>query len=853
MLKPVALQSLRQVVDPRRIITDPGELMVFEMDATWERGVPDAVVFPKSAAELAQLMRWATAQRVPIVARGAGTGLSGGAIAEHGGVIVEFSNFDRIVEFDPLGRSVVVETGIVNAVLDAFVKSKGLYYPPDPASGRSATIGGNVAENAGGPHCFKYGVTSNYVTGLQVVLADGRILHFGGRALDYPEYDLSALLTGSEGTLGLITQMEARLICNPPSVKTAMAAFESPERAGQAVSAVIAAGLVPATMEMLDQKVMRIVEDFSHAGLPVHAGAMLIAEVDGYAASLDSQMDEIVQTLEQNGAFDVRVAQSAEERERIWYGRKSTAGAFAKLAPAKFTVDCTVPRSQLADTLREISEICAQRDLQVGYILHAGDGNLHPNIPYAPSDRDQFARGVEACEAMMRAVVARGGSITGEHGVGIEKREYMAFMCDGAELGTMWDVKETFDPQHLLNPAKIFPKQMPAINKVTPLAQAPSDPFLPRSGEETAAGLAALAAAKQPVAVNAKRAGALTLSTRNLVDILHYAPEDLYITVGAGATLDDVQTFLAQHGQQIALASPWRDTTLGAIVNVNLNSPQRMRYGAVRDQLLCATVALSDGRLVRAGRVVVKNVAGYDLPKAFVGAYGTLGVLTDVTFKLMPLPRSKRTLLVPIPDLKQGLAIGAQLLPHALVASALVLAKGVAIPGLSSDLVLVYTAEGVAQDVEAELANVRAVLQKANVVAREVATPTGTDVWCELQRRATPHAINVRVGVAPKDVARYVAAPAATMDAGAYLVDIANGMVYVIGLPKTIEAAQTWLAALREPARALGGYAVATFVPAEWSGAINRWGDAPEALELMRALKARWDPANILGVGEFII
>ncbi|MEW5720546.1 MAG: FAD-binding protein, partial [Chloroflexota bacterium] len=276
MLNKSVLQSLTRIFKPHQVSIDSTELLVYESDATWEHGLPDAVVFPQSVEETRRLARWAAAHNIPLIARGAGTGLSGGAVAEHGGIIVEFARMNRIVEFDEVGRSVVVEPGVVNLVLDELVKTKGLYYPPDPASGRTATIGGNIAENAGGPHCFKYGVTANYVTGLQVVLADGRVVRLGGRALDYPEYDLIGLMTGSEGTLGLITAMEARLICNPLGVKTAMASFDSVEQAGAAVSAVIAAGLVPATMEMLDQKIMRIVEDYVQIGLPAHAGAMLI-------------------------------------------------------------------------------------------------------------------------------------------------------------------------------------------------------------------------------------------------------------------------------------------------------------------------------------------------------------------------------------------------------------------------------------------------------------------------------------------------------------------------------------------------------------------------------------------------
>ncbi len=848
MLTQDTLKSLNQIIDKRQLITDPAEMLVYEMDAAFERGKPDAVVFPKSAEEIARLVRWAAERNIPLVARGAGTGLSGGAVAEKGGIIVEFSNFNRVLEFDTVGRSVVCEVGVVNQSLDTLVKTKGLYFPPDPASGRSSTIGGNVAENAGGPHCFKYGVTSNYVTGLQVVLADGRIVQLGGRAFDYPEYDLTGLMTGSEGTLGLVTKMYARLIRNPLGVKTMMAAFDSVEAAGRAVSAVIAAGLIPATMEMIDQEIMRIVEDFLHIGLPVHAGAMLIVEVDGYHASLDAQMNEVVDVLKQNGAREMRVAQTTEERDQIWYGRKSAAGAFARIAPERFMVDCTVPRSQIAKMLRAANEICQRLDLRVGYIFHAGDGNLHPNIPYFPENRVQVEHGWQACEEMLRVAVALGGSITGEHGVGSEKRQAMAFMCDGAELSAMQEVKEIFDPHHLLNPGKIFPSEMPEVHRVAPLVNVPNDLFTPESAEEAAAGLAALALAKKRVSINSKRDGAITLSTRALNRVIKYAPDDLYITVGAGMTLDEIQDFLAKDGWRVPLASPWREMTIGGIIATNLNSPQRMRYGSVRDVMLCANVALTDGRLLRAGRVVVKNVAGYDLPKAFVGSYGTLGLLTDVTLKIVPKPRAQKTLLVPIDHWQTGLALGSRLLQVAFTASAIVLAKNVAVDGVPSPFVLAYTAEGFPQDVETELAQARDVLRDVRVI--QVTSLTGVDVWLDLIRSAAPTSMVVRAGVAPKDVASFVSMQSTVLERGAFLVDFASGLTYAVASTNDVK---TWVDALRQSALALGGYAIVMQMPAESRGAIDPWGYRPDAIDLMQKLKAKWDAAGILSAGEFLV
>ena len=629
------------------------------MDAGFDRGKPDAVFFPASAADVSRLLQWAHTAGVPIVARGAGTGLSGGAVAEEGGIIVEFARMNRILALDTIGRTATVAPGVVNLKLDGAAKEIGLYFPPDPSSGRSAVLGGNVAENSGGPHCFKYGVTTNYVTGLEVVLADGAVVRTGGRALDYPELDLTGLLVGSEGTLGLITRIETRLLRNPPAVKTLMVSFHSIAQAGAAVSAIIAAGLVPATLEMMDRKVMGMIEAYVQVGLPVTAEAALIVEVDGYPASLDSQTEEIGDILAAHGGYDLRIAQSEEERQRIWYGRKSAAGAFARLAPAFYLVDVTVPRSFLAETLGEIDQILARLDLQTGHVFHAGDGNLHPCILIDPKDPALMARTFQACEEIVAACVAKDGSITGEHGIGIEKRGYMPLMYSGAELAAMHDVKLVFDPEKLLNPGKVFPDKLPAPVRAVPVLPT-SEPFAPATAQEAASGLAALTAARRPVWIGSGGddfpAGTVRLTTEKLRGVLKFAPDDLYVTVGAGTPLVELQTFLGEQQLRVAVSSPWPEATVGGLAAANVNGPQRMKYGGWRDNLLCTTVALADGRVIRAGRPVVKNVAGYDLPKVFVGSQGTLGLLCDVTLKLAPLPRQRRTLCVPVEDALQGLA-----------------------------------------------------------------------------------------------------------------------------------------------------------------------------------------------------
>lgn len=843
------LAGLAALVAPNQLLTSPLELLTYEADASLDRGAPDAVVLPRRTEEVARVVRWAGAAGVPVIARGAGTGLSGGAVAEHGGLILAFSRMNQILEFDEIGRSVVVQPGVVNLVLDEHVKTRGLYFPPDPASGRTATIGGNIAENAGGPHCFKYGVTTNYITGLEVVLADGTVVRLGGRAVDTPEYDLVGLMTGNEGTLGIMTEASARLLRNAPAIMTALVAFDSVEAAGRAVSAVIKRGLVPATMEMMDRKIMGILEDYAHAGLPVHSGAALIIEADGYEGSVGPQMDEIAAILRAHDAREIRIAQTAEERDRIWYGRKSAAGAMARLAPAYYLVDGTVPRSTLAATLAEINAVVEAADLRVGYVFHAGDGNLHPFILIPdPSDPALMARVLAVGHDVMRICVEKGGSITGEHGVGSEKRHYMPLMYAYDELDVMQQIKDVFDPGRLLNPGKIFPKEWPAPLARPPLAAPPSSPYAPQSAQAAGEAVRAWVAAGRRITVEGggtktvvrEKAG-VVLSTAQLRGIRSCSVDDLVVTAGAGTRLADLQAELARDRMWVPLASPWAASTIGGIVAANFNAPLRMRYGNVRDILLAGTAVLPDGRVIRAGRPVVKNVAGYDLPKLFVGSYGTLGLLAEVSLKLAPLPRARESLIVPLDSVQEGMRWGGELLRVCLVASALVLCSGSCVPRVFAPYALIYTAEGLPEDVAAEIAQARAVLRAAG--AHPLAgtdTPSGSEIWTEWLGASGPEPI-VRAGVAPKDMARLVAAVAPSAPNVAFFADIASGQLFTRGVP--VETA-------RAAALPLGGYAV---VVRGAAGESDPWGYRPQSLDLMLALKRRLDPAGLFNPGAFVV
>lgn len=850
-------QTLTSLFKKAQLALHPVELITYEVDAGFDRGKPDGVFFPESAAEVSRLMRWAAESKTPLVARGAGTGLSGGAVAEHGGIIIEFARMKRILTLDPLYRSAVVEPGVVNLVLDNEAKKLGLYFPPDPSSQRSSVLGGNIGENSGGPHCFKYGVTTNYVTGLEVVLASGEICQFGGEAFDYPEYDLCGALVGSEGTLGVFTKAYVRLMRNPPGVKTLMVAFPSIETAGEAVSQVIAAGLVPATLEMMDKKVMGMIEAYAGAGLPVDAEAGLIVEVDGYPAGLDSQMEEVADILTRHGGYNLRIAASEEERQKIWYGRKSAAGAFSRLSPNFYLVDVTVPRSRLADMLAAVNAVCDRYGLQTGHVFHAGDGNLHPAILCDARDSELMSRVFAACDAIIDLCVERNGSITGEHGVGIEKRRYMPVMYTATELSAMLDLKAIFDPAGLLNPGKIFPDQVPAPTPIVP--QAPSTPiFAPHTVEEAAAGLAALSAVCKPITITSKTVEQVdegfTLTTRNLTGIKAFAPADLYITVGAGTTVADLNAYLAPQQLQTALVSPWPGATVGDLLAANVSTPLRMRYGSLRDNLLSATVALADGRVIKTGRVVVKNVAGYDLTKLQVGAYGTLGLITDATLKLFGLPRARQTIAIGASDLQQAFALARAVTPHLLVSAGAVIVPGQALPtAIGAPYALVITAEGIPEDVESELAEVKVQLAKQGAPNHVLpATQTSTTLWAETLASADDTQLLLRVGLPPKALAQYCTVMAPQLAAAtSWISDPVHGLLYLVAAPATEMTAHTWLTALRDTAQQTQGYAMLMSLPPAYDQVLRRWGQPSQAQALMLKLRQRWDPQAILNQEYF--
>jgi glycolate oxidase len=451
-----AAEELRRVVGRESVIDSANDLRIFERDASIEGALPDAVVLPSDTHQVSEVIKIAAKHRIPVVPRGAGTGLSGGAVTIRGGIALQVSRMRRM-EIDTVGQTALVEPGVVNKELSLVAARHGLFYAPDPSSQNACTIGGNAAENSGGPHCLYYGVTTNHVLGMEVVFADGSVHWVSGDSPERVGLDLCGVLVGSEGTLCAITKIKVQLLRIPPTFATLLAAFPTIEAASHAVSAVIARGIVPAALEMMDHVTVGAVEAHYHAGYPTDAGAVLLVEVDGIAESTRELIEAIRDVLTGNEGYAMREAQTPAERDLLWAGRKGAIGALGRIRPNYYLHDGVVPRSRLPQVLSAVGEIGEHYKLPVANVFHAGDGNLHPNILFDLREAGIMHQVEGAGEEMLRAVVELGGALSGEHGIGLEKAAFMPWVFSSDDLDSMHRVKDVLDPDGVLNPGKIFP------------------------------------------------------------------------------------------------------------------------------------------------------------------------------------------------------------------------------------------------------------------------------------------------------------------------------------------------------------------------------------------------------------
>ena len=946
------IKELRAIVGRENVLSEPEELLVYECDGLPQhKHPPRAVVFPTSTEETSEVLSLLSQEGVSFAPRGAGTGLSGGALAIDRGVVIELARMRAILKIDTENRLAVVQTGLVNAHLSRAVAPYGLYYAPDPSSQPSCTIGGNIAENAGGIHCLKYGTTTDHVVGARVVLADGAIVDLGGTT---PGYDLLGIFVGSEGTFGIATEATVKLLPVPPAVRTLLADFTDVDDASRAVSAIISAGMLPAALEMMDNAIIRAVEaSVFTAGLPTDAQAVLLVELDGIEAGIDDDAAQAEAILSEHGARSVRRATDGNERKKLWAARKGAFGAVGRLSPDIMIQDAVVPRSRLPEVLAETYRISARYNLQLANVFHAGDGNLHPLICFDLRRGDDLERVRQAGREIMETCVRAGGSITGEHGVGIDKSSYLSLIFSDDDMAAMLQVRSAFDPSGLCNPGKIIPlprgcgegravatvevsepgavatgsarpqrRETSSSSTNLSLSDLPRDrtaqkqalistklneariarefslivgdqsvrrlsdslatsqsntPAMGRpleiAPQSTEAAVQVLRLAmKQDMAVvpagastwidagNLLTRADLIVTTRRMTRLLKHEPADLVATAEAGLKLSSFQKHLAQAGQWLPIDPPDDGrATLGGVVATGLGGADSFGFGLPRSFVIGMRVVLADGRAIKAGGTVVKNVAGYDLCKLFTGRYGTLGLITELTFKLRPLPIESRTVVSSgslASLINAGRKVSSRLSPVAVELLSSRLARYLEIANDENALMMRFV--GSARSVVAQTAQALKFLRDDD---NQCATlDEESQPWSKLSAVLLQSAADLswRVALRPTDLCSFLSDVAALETDEASHIDLrwhaglGDGRLRAIArAPVYHREAVRALERLRHRAETLGGSLVIEKAPLEIKSELDAWGSFGSATGLMMRVKAQLDPQNLLSPGRF--
>jgi glycolate oxidase len=478
MLNANIVAELRAIVGANHIFDKNEQLRTYESDGlTSYRVKPALVVTPFTTEEVQAVVRVCHREHIPFVPRGSGTGLSGGALPAEGGVLISVARMQQILDVDTRNQRVIVQPGVINAHVSQRLAPDGYYYAPDPSSQSVCSIGGNVGENSGGAHCLKYGFTVNHVLGMKLVLPDGELIEVGGPTLDAPGYDLAGIIVGSEGTFGIVTEVTLRILHTAEARQTALVAFAHTDAAGEAVSGIILAGIIPAAVEMMDTLAIKACEAAAHAGYPLDAGALLLIELDGPRASVAAQLQQVEEICQRAGASEFRLAQTEDERMRMWKGRKSAFAAMGRLSPNYIVQDGVIPRTALPEILREIEQLASNYGLRVANVFHAGDGNLHPLVLYDERNEGAEQKAEELAGAILKSCVDHGGSITGEHGVGIDKKRYLSLMFNEADMATHQLIRCALNPDNMCNPNKLYPTprlcgELPGRYRPHPLEQA---------------------------------------------------------------------------------------------------------------------------------------------------------------------------------------------------------------------------------------------------------------------------------------------------------------------------------------------------------------------------------------------
>lgn len=922
------IDELISIVGAGAVLHRPEDVLVYEYDASFGTHAPDVVVLPTTTEQVSQIAKLATRYNLPLVARGAGTGLAGGAVPLKGGILIVLTRMTDIQTVDYRNRRAVVEAGVINLDLVNRVAAGGFTYAPDPGSGKVSTIGGNVCSNAGGPHCLAYGVTANHILGLKVVLPDGDIIETGGSLADSLGYDLTGVMVGSEGTLGIVTEATAQLMPQAETVRTLMVVFKTNvEDASAAVSDIIAHGIIPTAMEMMDGMVCRAVEEAVHAGYPDDAAGVLLIEVEGLADGLDETMDKIAAICREHNASEVRRATTAAERAALWTGRKSALGAMGRVAPNYYLEDGVVPRHKLPEVMAFVREVADKYDLPIGNFFHAGDGNIHPTILFDRRDLDARTRAHHAAVEILERCIEVGGTVSGEHGIGTEKQDFLAQLYNQHDLDAMADLKACFNPDGRLNPGKIFPKAFQpsvtgngATNGRVTAAKAATEmsvdqlaaklegivgaeylladeqvglhlignknedempPFVVQPGSVEEVSALMRFAAEHQLAVSPMGGGAqrclgnplsrldLVISLKRLDQVLEHYPSDLTLAIQPGSTLEVANKALGKVKQMLPLDAPLAgQTSLGGIVAAGPLAAglRRLTYGTVRDMLLGIQLVRADGRVIRRGGMVVKNVAGYDMSRLQYGAMGTLGIITQLNLKVQPLPEQSGAILAGFASHSQAGQVIDQLLGSRLQPAAAVVFDSGAAGRMNLDRQhhawLLVRFDGRAAAVARQLKDTQGWLSAAQ--AKDVVTwdaemlkERWTDLvdFAQLARVAGNEAL-LRINVMPAEVVNaldQIARICTTNDfTTSTLVDAAAGVVWLRVATQAGSLADQ-LPKLHQQLTAHWPQSVVAACPPAAKRSFTVWGEPPQAIKVMQRIKQRFDPQNLLNPGRYIV
>lgn len=979
------IDKLESIVGKKAVLSAPDELLVYECDGLPQhKHLPRAVVFPASTKEVSEIMRTLARERVPFTPRGAGTGLSGGALALQQGVVIELARMRKILKIDPDNRIAVVQPGVVNLHVSQAAARFGLHYVPDPSSQPTCTIGGNIAESAGGIHCLKYGTTADHVLGAVVVLASGEVVELTSGEVESGGYDLLGVFVGSEGTFGIATEATLRLTRIPPAVRTLLAEFSEVNDASHAVSAIIAAGVMPAALEMMDQEIIRAVEaSVFTAGLPLDIGAALLIELDGLEAGIDEEAEHVNSICLRHGARSSRLARDEIERKKLWAARKGAFGAIGRIAPDSMIQDAVVPRSRLPEILDQAYGIASKYRLRLANVFHAGDGNLHPLICFDSRSPDEVRRVKEAGRELMEICVRAGGSITGEHGVGLDKRDLLPLIFSPDDMEVMLRVRSAFDPLGNCNPGKIVPvlrgcgearavvraeqggrqgdgatgrraddetgrqqdgetgrsaddetgrqgdgatgrsaddktgrqgngaagrwaddetgtlgvwatgregdippSPLPIPSSPLPVPPSPlpvpSSPRLPVPPSPSSDHLRVSPSSVDQICEVVKEAATnnaavlpvggetwanvgnpldrvnVILETKSLNKIVEHQPKDLIATAQAGVTLNTLNQVLSQNGQWLPLDPPDDGrATIGGIVATGLAGALKLGYGPPRRYVIGMKVVLADGKMIKAGGRVVKNVAGYDLCKLFTGSYGTLAVITEVTFKLRPVPAETRTVVAlgGLGSLVQtaGAIINTNSFPVALELVSPSMMSAMDLENRSNQHGFLLRFAGSPESVRYEIQATLKLSKGKGVQARIVAEEEDASVWRKLA--ALPlrfhDLLTWRLKVLPSTLPKFLNRLSSFPGNSLWLANIAEGQLRSICEPADEGAQIRAFEGLRRDVQESGGSLIIETASDVVKQSLDAWGSVGASMILASRIKRTLDPQGLLSPGRF--